>query len=260
MDLQKLYDSTLVSDFRSICKGDEIFISTKRSKRLTRVPPELNEDLAYLSGVIVGDGCLEASIRKSGGYSIKVHVTNKSLIFLNQLNFLFEKYFNYAGYIRKRKNRDYYDLILNNRIIFLYFNRFLGIRKKKGVLSVPPVFFAEPSVGRHFLAGLFDTDGYFSCGAFGIMLKGENYVFLDNIRNFTASLGMHFGKITKSSLLVNGKTYSRASMVLKKGYVETSRASPNDARKVWARPGSNRRPSPCKGYAGGGVYQAPLTS
>ena len=221
MDFAKLFDSAIVSDFRPIYRGNQIFIRVKRSKYLTRVPQTFGNDLAYLAGVIIGDGNFSLSARKGCAYPrVALRITNQSLPLLKRLNFLFDKYFDYSGHIYKKRNRDYYDLQVNNRIVFLYFNRFLGFKKRKCVITVPPFVFKDPNLARYFLAGPFDTDGYFSRKSFGIMLKGDNYQFLEDIMKFAASIGLYFGKITRSNLVVNDLTYSRVSTVLKRESVK----------------------------------------
>jgi len=153
------------------------FIVTKKS---TVKIPKLNKDLAYLSGVIVGDGTILKIRRKKGGFHYKIKITSDSKNYLNTLNKIFEDNFNINGYIEKDKRKVHtYYLTLQNATIFWFFV-LLGheIGKKKGPI-IPSYFLNNKILLIHFLAGLVDTDGHISYNR--IQLKQKSRIFLSNI-------------------------------------------------------------------------------
>src|SRR3989344_203509 len=134
-------------------------IKTRRSK----VPvPIFNNDLAYLSGVIVGDGAMVISPRKRGGNHYVLSIFNGSKEYLMYLNSLFINYFNHEGRIYKDKINEVYSLIIEVVAIFFYFVN-IGLPTGKSEEEfVPKIIKNNKNYFRQYIGGLVDTDGHVS--------------------------------------------------------------------------------------------------
>ncbi len=215
LEISSLFDPEIVSDFRATPIPEGFLVKVKRSKYVTKIPAEPSCEAAYLGGAIAGDGCFKKSSRKNTKYPrIAIAITNKSKRYLELLNRLFLECFAYSGQIVKRKDKDYYDLLVSNRIIWLYFRNGIGLPQDKSRLALPKMF-ERGKLCRNFIAGLFDTDGYFSGGTFGIMLEGKNYPFLCQIKRAAGEQGIIFGKISRNTLVVGKKKFHRTIMRLR---------------------------------------------
>ena len=83
---------------------------------------------------------------------------------------------------------------------------------KKRNLSIP-VILKEKNLFRMFLAGLMDTDGYFSDNTFGIMLGMENKSFLQDVAFLTNQFyGIEFRKICENFLVTSTGVKTRISL------------------------------------------------
>lgn len=161
-------------------------IITKRSK--TKVP-KVNNDIAYLLGVITGDGTMIKSKRNRGGFHYIVKITSDSNFYLEYLNKLFEKYFTIKGRIVKDKRKqNTFDLIFQNAVIFWYFN-LLGLQiGKKRDLTIPKVI-NNDELKLNYIAGLTDTDGHVKGNR--IQLKQKDKNFLEILYRELNKLGMN---------------------------------------------------------------------
>ena len=77
--------------------------------RRTRIKiPKIEENVAYIAGVVTGDGNLNSCKRNKGGFHYRVSIVGRRK-FINQLSFLIEKLFQYPPriYKDKRKNNCY---------------------------------------------------------------------------------------------------------------------------------------------------------
>jgi len=215
-DIYSLFDRKITSDFRPHKIRGGFLVRVKRSKYLTKIPLKPNEEIAYLSGVIAGDGSFKVSKRPGIAYPRAViTITNKSKRLLNYINVLLERNFKYQAKIYRYNTRNVYDMQISNRIIFLYFRRAIKMPIDKSKLKIPRLFSGKRLL-KFFTAGIFDTDGYYSRNIFGIMMSGRNYRFLAQMKKgLSNEYGISFGKITRNTLYARGKTYYRASMVLR---------------------------------------------
>ncbi|MDD5133055.1 MAG: LAGLIDADG family homing endonuclease [Candidatus Nanoarchaeia archaeon] len=220
--LNKILDYSIISKDSILLEEKEgyIFTKVKRSNHKIKLPKEVNKDVAYLFGVIMGDGRLEKSIRKVSKYPrTKLYIYNDSKQYLIRLNEYLKKEFNVPTRIYKKNYNNCYVLEINNKFVWLYFSKYLNIENKKLNLQIPKEV-QNRELFKHFLAGLFDTDGYFS-KVYGIMLNGSNYTFLLEINKLCEKyykikmLGPY-----KNILKKDGKEYSRCSISTSMPYNE----------------------------------------
>lgn len=157
-------------------KIDRDLICTRRTR--TRIP-EINDAIAYLAGVIAGDGNLNKCKRKKGGYYYRVNITGHEED-LRHLVKMINDLFNYDSHIHKdkRKMNCYYTNIHNAAIYFYFLN--LGFPSgKKTNLRVPETMVYDSNLFKHFLLGLIDTDGSISKNR--VQLKQRDKTFLEQI-------------------------------------------------------------------------------
>ncbi|MFH1199773.1 MAG: LAGLIDADG family homing endonuclease [Candidatus Micrarchaeota archaeon] len=215
MNIYDIYDPTIHSDFRVKEVDSGFLIRIKRSKYVTKIPNQTSPEIAYLSGVIAGDGSFHRSRRKGIRFPrVSIVITNKTSSFLQYINEILEKNFNYGGNFFKTSGRGCYDLLIQNRVIFTYFSRYIKIPVSKE-LDFPSIF-TEPNEIRNFIAGFFDTDGYYSRGSFGIMLWEKSTPALEAIKLHLNSFGIETGKTYHGAIRVADKTYYRVSMRVRK--------------------------------------------
>lgn len=243
----RLRDKKLIGSKIHFSSDDSrIIIKMGRSRFLIKIPLDVNPTISYLTGIIMGDGNITCISRKVSKYPrTKIRIFNESEIFIKKVAKLFYRSFNYNPVISKKKDKNCFILTINNKIIYSYFVNVIGLEpKKKSSLRVPKLV-SNSRLFRYFLAGLFDTDGYHT-NSFGIMMSGGNYHFLRQISYFSKSFyDLNFLKICKDTILLNGKSFSRAQLNLSK-YSEAKfeKSIPLGNEKWWAGQDSNLRPSP----------------
>lgn len=126
---------------------------TKGKSKTIKVPKEIDEDLAYIAGLLVSDGHLSNNFIDFCCYEegVKNSIKNK---LLNKFG-RFESYYN--------DNRVY----LCNTFIPYFFNKVFGlpIGKKSRTVKIPEIIFkSDNKVIASFIKGLFDGDGTVSAG------------------------------------------------------------------------------------------------
>lgn len=143
------------------------------------LPKKWSADLAYLFGLLIGDGSLPLAktIRPNGKYQTRylIYFVSNSLKFLNETYLpLFKKLFQLSPYVievKGKKNPLYNGRIESKRIYeFLQKKGYIVGRKAK-IAKVPDM---PKKYHRYFLAGLLDTDGGKKGGGFGLSTASEN--------------------------------------------------------------------------------------
>lgn len=138
-------------------KIQDDYICTKK----TRVKiPIISDKVAYLSGVITGDGNLTRCKRRNGGYHYLVGIVGRRE-FMEEVSCLIKDVFHYTPgfYKDKRKNNCYY-VNIYSVAVFLFFIE-LGFQSgKKKNLRVPSLIAENASLFKHYMYGLIDTDGF----------------------------------------------------------------------------------------------------
>ncbi|MGD9276044.1 MAG: LAGLIDADG family homing endonuclease [Candidatus Pacearchaeota archaeon] len=159
--------------------------------RKTKVSiPKINKDIAYLIGVIAGDGSLVATPRKRGGYHYILRIYAEKEEYLKLLNKIFEKHFLLKGGIKKdkRKRSAYYLLIQNASIFFYFVNNGSEIGKKQR-FKIPKAIQENRRYFLEYLAGLVDTDGHIARKR--VHLKQKSEVLLREINKLANKEGLN---------------------------------------------------------------------
>ena len=130
-------------------------------------PIDLNEQTAYLAGVIVGDGHISGATKskqdKSPDYKITIEVVDSD--FLSVVASLIKEVINTKSVVKKTKPRigkqqgNYFQFRNKSFYHFLTHDLSIPAGKKCFSVEIPTKILSSPELQRHFLAGLFDTDG-----------------------------------------------------------------------------------------------------
>lgn len=128
----------------------------------------LSEKTAYLAGVIVGDGHLcsshKSNVTKSKDYKIAIEVID--LNFLREFEKIVKSIIKTKSTIKMRTDnrgnrKNLYYFQFRNKSLYYFLNKDLAIPKgkKSSIVKVSKPIFNSISLQKHFLSGLFDTDG-----------------------------------------------------------------------------------------------------
>ncbi len=137
--------------------------------------PKINEDLAYLCGVLAGDGCIslrpnknEYSIHCGGNFANEVEFYDQVIVPL------FKKLFDLdveAKYLGKNS----YGVKFCSKSLFKFLINSVGLTPSpKNNLMVPKVFYSDDKLLFSFIRGVFDTD-------FCLDLKGGSYPVITGV-------------------------------------------------------------------------------
>ncbi len=181
--LKKLEIFGLGEEVRELVENCNFFCST--TGRVFRIPHEMSTDLAYLLGVILGDG----HIRKKGD-TICLEVTEKWLTekFIQKIYGVFEHRLNLLLHLKKE--RWYYAANSNNKPAVRMFNKFLEVPrgKKSHIIFVPEIIKdSNKEIRLAFLEGVFDTEGCIRKK--GLRVTSASKQFRDDLCELLFSLG-----------------------------------------------------------------------
>jgi flagellar protein FlaI len=118
------------------------------------LPTEINENLAYLAGLICGDGNLFTTEKRD--YIVSIH--NKETVLLEKCLEIFEKNFNYFTEIRK--GHGCRKVEVRSEVIHSFLNKILQIENgRKQNIIIPEKIKKNSKLTKHFIAGFFDAEG-----------------------------------------------------------------------------------------------------
>lgn len=119
-----------------------------------KLPAEMNADLAYICGLICGDGNLFKS--KKGDYLITVHNIETKL--LDKSIEIFEKNFDYSTKIKQ--GHHCFKIEVRSEVIHSFLNKIMEIESgRKKNIKIPSKLKKEKKLVMAFIAGFFDAEG-----------------------------------------------------------------------------------------------------
>jgi intein/homing endonuclease len=156
---QKVKDSQ--KDLK-IIKENKKEIVTKAKfgpSKLTTIPLHLCEKIAFLAGVIIGEGHLKISKKQ-----IAIELTEKELIKEIQKTFklLFKRNFNIKEVKKRKKRKQSYSLVADSKALHNLFNQVfeIPIGKKSHIVKIPEIIKdSSKRIKLSFLRGILVTEG-----------------------------------------------------------------------------------------------------
>ncbi len=197
MELDALFDPKFDILYPQIVpEGDDfVRVTWLNGKHVVRIPLVMNGKVAYLIGVIVGDGYLSKAARRKShgrGFYWKIAITGPYGYLLNIRNLFVEVFGLRGGLVKDRRKKRTWQLRFGSLILHRFFARVIGIPQGRKT--------THPSWSRlelvkpyplHFLAGLIRSDGYVGTRYVGIIQK--RFRFLIRVKRFAKeTLGLSF--------------------------------------------------------------------
>ena len=181
--LKRLETFGLKDEVEALVDSCDFFCST--TGVVSRMPHEMNPNLAYILGAILGDG----HIRKDGE-TISFEVTERKLTekVIQKLHRIFEHKLNLHS--RSKRGRLYYSLSSNNKPAVRLFTKFLEVPrgKKSHKIFVPKIIKNSGKETRlAFLEGVFDTEGCIRRK--GLRVTSASKLFRDDLCELLVSFG-----------------------------------------------------------------------
>lgn len=160
---------------------------------------EYFEPLAYSIGALLGDGSVKTHICKCREGFQTIHavvICNMDSDCINRVCLEVNTFFNKKYEIIPYKNGNgtlMYRLAINNSIIYELFHYFIGEK----VLLPVEIFRVDRVSKLHFLAGLFDTDGYVSVskGYYRVGYAARFKTLVEDVTRLMQKLGVKVGKV-----------------------------------------------------------------
>ncbi len=139
-------------------------ISVCDAKRRIRFPDKINENLAELVGIYLGDGHLGKRIyRDEYKFQITGHMIQDKFYYEKFVIPLIRNLFNIEPKLRSKSKENVFELDIFSKGVFLFLvNNFnLPIGKKMNI-TIPSMLFEDHNLLKSCLRGIMDTDFYFS--------------------------------------------------------------------------------------------------
>jgi|GEM_PF-2386237 len=150
LPLKYLYSNPKL--FLKIIQKQPKFI-THGGTRIT-LPNYINEDVAYLSGFICGDGNLTTTTKRD--YWVSIH--NKQMELLETALKIIKNIFDYKAKISN--GHGCHKVEIRSMIIHSFFNKIMNIENgRKENIKIPMKIKANRNLVRAFIAGFFDAEG-----------------------------------------------------------------------------------------------------
>jgi intein/homing endonuclease len=129
-------------------------VNSKNGQELKgHIPHELDENLAWLTGLLIGDGCIRKN-EKSIRFVATLEIEDK-------IKKLSEKVFGIVPHSYSTGNCNKVKHVELHSIIAVKVFQYIGVTRDDNKLKVPNLIFKSPAnVVRAFLNGLWDADGY----------------------------------------------------------------------------------------------------
>lgn len=137
-------------------------LSGKDLRRGLRLPRFLSPELAYLSGILIGDGSIcYREDRKDYVLSCVGNPRDEQPLYRTVIGPLFQRLFGFVPSFKLHHRRTTFGFTLHSKTLFRYFTEVLGLcqGKKEQQLGIPSIFRQSPSLLIPLIRGIFDTDG-----------------------------------------------------------------------------------------------------
>lgn len=194
-----------------------------------KLPDSISAELAYLCGVLIGDGCIWNREEKHD-YLIKcVGNPKDEKEFFNQvIGPLFKRVFNFTPKMRELDSKTTFGFTIYSKVLYNYLTKELGMfhNKKDFSLHIPTIFKKDKQVLINLIRGLFDTDG---CICFKKRYRKEPYYPVISFSSLSKRLALEIAKVLKSEgfKIVETYDYKTSDVRAKAGFTQINRLELN---------------------------------
>lgn len=157
-------------DLRIISENDSELITKAKygPSKLTRIPLQINEELAFFVGAIIGDGHLKKSKLQT-----TIELSDKDLIeYIKKIcNSLFNRKFNIHPVKIREKKKPTFSMCMDSKAIYNFLKDVfeIPIGKKSHIVKIPRyIFSSKKPIKIGFLKGIMATEGGKRRGGFGL--------------------------------------------------------------------------------------------
>lgn len=144
---------------------ENLVLNKKDIKKGLKIPVIINKELAYLCGVLAGDGSIQVRNQKHE-YSIKCvgNPKDEKKFYHEVVGPTFRNVFGFQPTFKYHDNNTTYGFVVFSKSLVMYLTQAVGLPhgKKYSKLCIPTIFGDDKELLIHFIRGLFDTDGCIS--------------------------------------------------------------------------------------------------
>lgn len=149
-------------EYQKSIESKELFLSGRYSSLTGRFPASISKELAYVAGIILGDGTLSGDNKKRKR-AWKVRAVFDDLEHAAYYNKTMANIFGLEGGIYKKKNKNCYGAGFGSIFVHWFFRSYFGFHtgKKAHKIEIPKRILRtkNPALINACLQGLFDSDG-----------------------------------------------------------------------------------------------------
>jgi len=182
-----------------------IELSSKDKIKGTIIPHEISPDLAYLCGILAGDGCIY--YRKArNDYVIKCvgNPADEQELYYQVIGPIFKKVFGFVPKIKHHDSNTTFGFEIHSKAIFTYLTQIIGLcnGRKEQQLQIPAILRDKHVLS--FIRGVFDTDG---CVCFKKRYKSYPYYPVISFSSKSKKLTQQIAEILKKKGFKIVETY-----------------------------------------------------
>ena len=172
------------------------------------VLPEMSNELAYLCGILAGDGYISKNYNGKSRNRIICggNPSNEKEFYDKLITSLFKKVFNIDINSKLLGNRTY-GFQFGSQAIVYFLTKIIGLPrgKKYATLKIPPLFFQDKGLLLSFVKGVFDTDfGFCLCKKYKEIPYYPQMAFASRSKKFTMEI---WRALKELGLRFDGKVY-----------------------------------------------------
>jgi|SRR3989344_1575204 len=198
----------------------KIKLSQKDITNGLKLPNKLSLGLAYLCGILVGDGSIYQR-KKKHDYVIKCvgNPRDEKELYYNVIGPYFKKIFGFVPNIKNQDSDTTFGFVIYSKNLFTYLTEIIGLShgKKEQQLEIPQIFKEYKPLLISFVRGVFDTDG---CVCFKRKYKSVPYYPVISVSSKSKKLIIELAEILKKLgfKIVETYDYKRIDKRIEKGF------------------------------------------
>jgi len=214
-----------------------IELSRKDVVRSLKLPSIIDRELAYLCGILIGDGSIYKRDNKND-YIIKCvgNPHDEKELYHEVIGTKFRKVFGFVPNIKLQDSNTTYGFTIHSKSIFKYLTEVIGLKygRKDQRLKIPDIFLEDKGLLLILIKGIFDTDG---CISFKKRYKENPYYPVITISSKSKKLIQQISSFLKNKdfKIVEVYDYKVKDLRNSRGYTVINRIEMNgrDNLKNW---------------------------